>query len=221
MSLAFGPTILSQRCVTRICSFSPSNPPCFHPQEARGVQREGFQIPFVEPPRLSPLEFGFGGSPIYSMSATCPAGFYPPDCDTVKAAFKYKPHVKLVAVTAVPPWSPHPVLPPQRHRLEHLPLPHRLSVEPLCLVLSTIALLTASRTFLYRTARLSMLKTRTVPLQSARKWTLRRARTRTLRLSSIGFVSGLLSPICLVLKPFLAHQRQRSSARQCPCSQEG
>jgi hypothetical protein len=59
------------------------------------VQREGFQIPFVEPPLLSPLEFGFGGSPIYSMSATCPTGFYPPDCDTVEAAFKYKPQRKI------------------------------------------------------------------------------------------------------------------------------
>ncbi|KAJ7828474.1 hypothetical protein B0H14DRAFT_2594631 [Mycena olivaceomarginata] len=54
----------------------------FVTEEARGVQREGFQIPFVEPPLLSPLEFGFGGSPIYSMSATCPAEFYPPDLQT-------------------------------------------------------------------------------------------------------------------------------------------
>ncbi|KAJ7306317.1 hypothetical protein DFH08DRAFT_976044 [Mycena albidolilacea] len=67
----------------------------FVTEEARGVQREGFEIPFVEPPLLSPLEFGFGGSPIYSMSATCPAGFYPPDCDTVEAAFKYKPQRKI------------------------------------------------------------------------------------------------------------------------------
>ncbi|KAJ7845151.1 hypothetical protein B0H14DRAFT_2584870 [Mycena olivaceomarginata] len=69
----------------------------FVKEEARGVQLEGFQIPFVEPPLLLPLEleFSFTGSPIYLMTESCPAGFYPRDCDDAKAAFIYKPQRKF------------------------------------------------------------------------------------------------------------------------------
>ncbi|KAJ7358351.1 hypothetical protein DFH08DRAFT_1043321 [Mycena albidolilacea] len=57
----------------------------FVTEEARGVPPRAFR--FLSLSHLSchrRSSASEGGSPIYSMSPTCPAGFYPGDCDTVE-----------------------------------------------------------------------------------------------------------------------------------------